>query len=1028
MRRYFVFALFLSMAAPAFAQSPDTNTVVDPAFLQALTYRNVGPSRGGRVTAVAGTRSPKPTLYFGATGGGVWRSRNHGLSYQNVSDGFFSVGSIGAIGVAESDSNVVFVGTGSACIRSNVSAGKGVYRSLDAGETWTFAGLPNAGQIGDLLIDPQDPQRVYVAVLGDAFGPSPERGVYRSVDGGEHWERVLYVSDSTGAVALAINPRKPTELYAAMWRAQRKPWTIVSGGYESGLYKTTDGGTTWKKLENGLPAGIVGKIDVDVSPADPDRVYALIEAADGQSGLYRSDNAGEQFERVSTQLSLLWRPFYYTHLTADPKDPDVVYVSNESFFRSADGGRTFQSIGTPHGDHHALWIHPEDPDYLFQGNDGGATVSTDRGVSWSSIYNQNTAELYHVVVDNQWPYWLYGEQQDNTTIAVPSLPPQASQSLDARQHWSAVAGCETGPLAIHPTDPNIVYGGCKGRFSRFNRATGQEQQYWVYPYFNYGHAASEMPYRFQRTAPIEVSPHDPKIIYTGSQFVHRTANEGVNWEVISPDLTAAEPDKQGYSGGPITRDITGEEIYSTLYQIRESPVRAGVIWTGSNDGLVYVSQDNGATWTNVTPDSLAPGGRIQTIEPSPHYAGRVYFAAYRYMLDDWRPYIFRSDDYGATWTLLTDGRNGIPADHPTRVVREDPDRAGLLYAGTEFGMFVSFDDGGHWQSFQQNLPATPITDLRIHRDDLVMSTMGRSFWIMDDLTPLRTLVQPEALHVYAPRDAYRIRFSPPSDLFDGATPEYPTFGASIYYALPDERYEPLSIDILDAAGQTIRTFSSDTSAAPPRDAAFPMHTHAARPAERARLERGRGLHRFSWDLAHAGPDVLPGQRRGESGPMAAPGAYTVRFRLGSETVSVPLTLRADPRLAADNVTLADMEAQVLLMNRIRDRISAVRDGISEIRAVRKSLQGNDEPQARLVLERLSQIENALIQTEAGKVGAQLKPMLMRQLTYLYDMLSYADQRPGEDAYLRLTDIERELELHLAELRQVVDHETPSRPE
>ncbi len=1014
------------------AQERHANASYDPALYAALDFRMVGPFRGGRVTALTGVPSDPPVLYFGGTGGGLWRSTTYGRRWENVSDGFFAVGAVGAVAVAPSDPAVLYVGTGSVDIRSNVSTGRGLYKSTDGAKTWTFAGLPEAGQIGAVVVHPQNPDRVFVAALGHAFGPNPERGVYRSVDGGDSWQRVLFVSDSTGAVDLVMDPTRPEVLYAAFWRAERKPWTIISGADgEGGIYKTTDGGDTWTRLGGGLPQGLIGKIGLALSPANPDRLYALVEAPEGQAGLYRSDDGGAHFVLVNTDQNLRNRPFYYMHLTADPKDSDVVYVNNEGFFKSTDGGRTFRRMRTPHGDNHALWIHPDDPRFLFQANDGGVNVSRDGGHTWSTQYNQPTAELYHVVVDNQFPYRLYGEQQDNSTISVPSLPPTGG-TLDPKQHWYAVSGCETGPIAVHPLDPAIVYGGCKGRFSRYNHRTGQTQEYWVYPYFNYGHAAAEMPYRFQRTAPIEVSPHDPTVIYHGSQYVHRTTDEGRTWERISPDLTAHPSGTQGYSGGPITRDITGEEVYSALYQIRESPLEKGLLWAGSNDGLVHVSRDGGATWQNVTPPDLPPGGRVQTIEPSPHSPAKAYVAVYRYMLDDFAPYLYRTTDYGRTWTRLTDGHNGLPADHPTRVVREDPDRPGLLYAGTEFGLFVSFDDGARWQSLQQDLPATPVTDLRVHRQDLVVSTMGRSFWILDDVTPLHQIEAATGTYLYRPRDAYRMRWSPPRDPDGGAAPEMPPYGALLHYYLTTST-DPVTLEILDAAGQVVRAYTSDSTAhTPPYPAAGQeMRDYLTEGTTSPRLPVGPGLHRVAWDLRYTAPPALAEGSSGGRGPMAAPGTYQVRLTAGGQVQQQPLVLRLDPRVAADDVIEDDLREQLAFNLRLRDRLTELRLAVAEARAVRDQLrtaaarEGAAGERARALTTALDALEDALVQTRPGKVGAQLKPMLQRQLTYLAGMTDAADQRPGRDAYLRLQDIEQELAAHRATLDRLLTEDLPA---
>ncbi|MEM8484802.1 MAG: hypothetical protein AAF564_04600 [Bacteroidota bacterium] len=1017
--------LLLTCSTTVFAQESDSTDQYAAAMLQPLEYRMVGPFRGGRVTAVAGTGGHTPTLFMGSTGGGIWRSTNNGLSYANVSDGYFEVGSIGAIAIAPADSNVVYVGTGSAGIRSNVSTGKGVYKSLDQGASWIYMGLPEAGQMGEVAVHPQEPDIVFVAALGHVFGPNPERGVFRSIDGGNSWEHVLYVSDSTGAASVVINPENPDEIFASMWRAERKPWTIISGGVESGVYKSVDGGDTWTQLTEGLPSGVVGKIDLAISPVDPSRIYALLEAPDGKGGLYRSDDGGASFAFINDQKSLVYRPFYYTHVHADPVDASVVYVSNESFFKSTNGGKSFASIRTPHGDHHALWINPDNNSYLFQGNDGGATVTLDGGNTWSSINNQATGEFYHVVVDNQFPYNLYGEQQDNTTIMIPNLPPTASRPLDPKQNWREIAGCETGPIAVHPNKPNIIYGGCKGRFSRYNLQTGQEKQYWVYPHFNYGHAAREMPYRFQRTAPIELSPHNPDVIYHASQYVHKTTNEGVNWTTISPDLTAFEPDKQGFSGEPITRDITGEEVYSAIYQIRESIQEEGVIWTGSNDGLLFVTQDGGTSWNDVTPDSLPPGGRVQTIDPSPHRAGSAYAAIYRYMLDDWQPYIYHTDDYGETWQLLTDSSSGMPMDHPTRVVREDPVRPGLLYAGTEFGLFISFNNGTSWQPFQQNLPATPVTDIRFQRGDMILSTMGRAFWIMDDLSALRSLTPEIAAaetHLFKPEDIHRLRWTAARVRFDGAAPEYPDYGIAFHYALDGKSDTPLRLTLVGPDGETVRTFTSDTLASPDTDREPGMvHQYFDEPKTESTLPNHAGLNRFVWDLRHYGPASLDADGRGERGPLVAPGKYRVELQRGEDRFTQSFDVLLDPRVAADEVTPADISAQTFLSLKIRDQLTALRKAVAQIRQERQAIKGSDNAetqQARLTA--LNTLEEALIQTREGKVGAQLKPKLMRQFTYLYGMLNVADQRPGEDAYLRLADLESQLDEHLISLNDLLN--------
>ncbi len=998
-------------ARPALHAAADSNTLVDPSLYQELRFRSIGPLRGGRVTAVAGVRTQPYTFYMGASGGGVWKTTDAGHSWHNVSDGFFATGSIGAIAVAPSNPDVVYVGTGSAAIRSNVIQGKGVYKSADAGKTWTFVGLKDAGQIGSVRVDPNDPNTVFVAALGQAFGPGPDRGVFRTTDGGKTWKKVLFVNDRTGAVSLAMNPSNPKEIYAGAWRGERRPWTIISGGpaSECGLYKTTDGGDTWTHLTNGLPKDLIGKVGVDLAPSDPTRVYAILEAPGAEAGVYRSDDAGATWRQVSSQASLIARPFYYTYITVDPKNADVVYVNNLSFWKSTDGGKTWRSRPTPHGDNHGMWINPDDPDIFIQSNDGGANVTIDGGKSWSSQLNQDTAEIYAIGLDNQFPYRVYGAQQDTGwTVIVPSLPPSGVSYDSPLQTWTQGPGCETGPIMPKPGDPTIVYGSCKGEFSRMNLRVGQEQQRWVHPQNRYGQAARDLKYRFQRVSPMEISPADPHVIYYGSQYVHRTRDEGITWRVISPDLTAHEPDKQGISGEPITRDITGEEMYSTLYAIRESALEPGVIWTGANDGPVHVTRDNGRTWKNVTPKDMPPGGRVQNIEPSPHRKGSAYIAAYRDLLNDWQPYIYVTNDYGATWKRLTDGRNGIPNDFPTRVVREDPVQAGLLYAGTEFGLFVSFDNGSHWQLFQQNLPVTPVTDIRVHHDDLVLSTMGRGFFIMDDVLPLRQVAAAVAAAHGAPvqwksglanlRTAWRMRYHPMGSRPD--EPQYPAPGAYIDYYLAKPASGPVTIEILDGKGQVLRTFSSETpgGAAPARsesdDEEYPW-----RAAAPVRLSTAAGAHRFQWDLR---VESSAGARGRGGAALVVPGTYDVRLTADGLIESKPLVVKIDPRVAADGVTIADLQEQFDLLQRIQAASTDARETASRIAAAVKALSAAGGGTAKIGA--LSALRAKLV--TAG--GAYPTPMLIDQLSSIARMAGSADQKVGRSAFQYLAELEKQL--------------------
>ncbi len=1011
-------ALLASTAGFAQARAADPNQVYSPALYAGLEYRMIGPTRGGRVTAVAGVPSQPNVFYFGGTGGGVWKSTDYGLNWTPISDGFFETGSIGAIRVADSDPNVIYVGTGSDGIRSNVIQGKGVYKSTDAGKTWRHVGLRNVGQIGAVLIHPADPNTVFIAAMGNAFRPSPDRGVYRTRDGGATWQKVLFVSDSTGAVDLEFAPDNPREIYAAMYRGERKPWTIISGAREGGIYKSSDGGDTWTKLGNGLPRGLVGKSDLAVSPADPSRVYALIEAPEPEDGLYRSNDRGQTWTLASSHNPILNRPFYYTNVDADPRNADVVYVNNEDFFKSTDGGRTWQELSTPHGDNHDMWINPSNPDVFIQSNDGGANVTVDGGKTWSSQHNQPTAELYQVDVDDQFPYQLYAGQQDNTTIAVPSLPPYDHPAGPAG-FWRDIGGCETGPAVPKPGDANIVYANCKGLFGRYSRLTGQEKQYYIGAQNIYGHNPKDLKYRFQRVAPIEISPHDPNVVYMGSQFVHRTTDEGVTWETISPDLTANKPQYQMASGMPITRDITGEEHYQVIYDIEESPLERGVIWVGANDGPVHLTRDNGRTWTNVTPPDLPPDGRVQNIDASPHAPGKAYVAYYRYLLGDDAPYIYRTTDYGKTWTRLTSGTNGIPADHPTRVVREDPARAGLLYAGTQYGLFVSFDDGARWQTLQQNLPATPVTDIRVVRGDLAISTMGRSFWILDNVTPLRELAPAVAsanAHLFQPRDAYRMRYATGLGRVRGSSePEYLPPGAIIDYYFATDQTGDVTLDILDEQGRTIRTFAGSRGLERPTQEQE-MRGPFARPAMPG-VARTAGMHRFIWDLSYPGPGGAGGGRGG-AGPLAAPGRYQVRLTAGSFSATKSFNVLMDPRVERDGVTRADLVEQLAFSLKVRDAITDARQTLQRVRDAQKTAAAGSDQR-----KKLDALEAELATASANGIRYP-QPMLIAQLEYLYGMVMRADQKVGRDGHVRYDELMKQLEGIKQQLGQVVEDRSP----
>lgn len=958
---------------------------VDPGLLDQIELRNVGPTRGGRVTTVCGVAQERSTFYMGATGGGVWKTTDYGNSWTNISDGYFASPSIGAMRVAPTDPKKIYVGTGSDGLRSNVIAGKGMYRSDDGGKKWKAIGLEKTSHIGAVEVHPSNPDLVYVAAIGNAFEPNAERGIYRSKDAGASWDKILFLSDTIGFADLEFAPDEPATIYAAAWRAERKPWTIISGGAAGGIYKSVDGGDNWKQVMSSeiMPSGLIGKIDLAVSADDPNRVYALVEAPQGEGGLYRSDDRGENWKLVSAHDPLLDRPFYYCNVDANPLNADAVYVNATQFWFSDNGGSNWKRLRTPHGDNHDMWIHPQDTLLWVQANDGGANVTLDGGNSWSTQSNQPTAELYQVEVDTRTPYWLYAGQQDNTTIAVPSLQPSNSPA-GAMGFWEAVGGCETGPAVPKPGDPNIVYSNCKGRFSVYDRRTGQSRQYYVGAANMYGHNPKDLTYRFQRVSPIHVSPHDPDIVYHTSQFVHRTTDDGLTWETISPDLTAFEADKQVISGSPITRDVTGEEFYSTIYAIRESPVEAGQIWVGANDGPVHVTRDNGKSWKDVTPADLPSGGRIDCVEPSPHSAEKAYFTSLRYQLGDWKPYLYRTKNGGTSWELLSTTATGFPVDQPVRVVREDPVQEGLLYAGTEYGLWISFDDGAHWQEFQQNVPVTPITDMKIFRDNLILSTMGRGFWILDDLAALRQL--PALARTTEPRilpigKVQRIRSYP-----ERGIPEYPVTGVKFFYYLKDKTDAPLTLDIVNNDGTVIRSFTNQSRSDDKMPSEPDMATGFVQRGYSSALSGKPGLHTFQWDMRHAGAWTENGSSRRGS-PMAAPGTYRLRLQIGEKQLEELFVLEPDPRLQEAGITADDLKAQEALALKVRNLMSRANQLNT---AVEKALKEKKDDKLLTAL-------NATLNTEEGRYQ---QPQLLAQISYLASMLGYADQRPGQDAYDR----------------------------
>ncbi len=979
-----------------------TTTLIAQDF-KALKYRTVGPERGGRVTTVTGTPMLPGTFYLGASGGGVWKSDDYGTSWNNVSDGFFATPSIGAIEVAINDPNIVYVGTGSDGLRSNVISGKGMYKSIDAGKTWEHIGLRETGQIGAVEIDPTNNNIVWVAAIGNAFKANEERGIYKTTNGGLSWEKMLFISDTVGFSDLELLPGNPNIVYAAAWKAERKPWTIISGGNtnEGGIYKSIDGGKNWIKLKKGLPKGVIGKIDLAVSPVDSSILYAVIEAPGKEGGLYKSVNQGKSFKQVSNNKGLVNRPFYYTNIELDPTNPDIIYSNANPLLKSIDGGKKWKRMSVPHGDNHDIWINPNNPNLLIQANDGGANVSHNGGKTWSTQFNQSTAELYQVEVDDQYPYWLYAGQQDNSsTIAVPSFPPSAIQN--AGTGWIInTGGCETGPAVPKPGNHNTVYANCKGRFGVFNKLTGVERGYYVGASNIYGHNPKDLKYRFQRVAPIHVSPHNSNVVYHGSQYLHKTVTEGLVWETISPDLTAFEEDKQVISGSPITRDITGEEYYSTLYSIRESKLVEGLIWTGSNDGVVSVTRDGGKTWENVTPNKLPKGGRVESIEPSQFNPAKAYIAVDRHLLGDAKPYIYVTNDYGKKWKLLTTDKNGIPEDFTTRVMREDPVREGLLYAGTEFGMFVSFNDGKSWDKFQQNLPVTPITDLKIFRGDLVLSTMGRGFWILNNITSLRQSQinnLKETAHLFKPDNTIRYRYPNVRSSF----PKYPRTSVIIDYYIPKDIKGGIQLEILNANNEVVSTILSDSTKlkSSVKEVEDMNLSQILRYVDKKLIAKP-GINRFEWDLRQKGAWAKDVKKSYKNGPMVAPGIYTARLTMGEQSLEQSFEILIDPRVKAEGITKTTINEQIAMQNKIIDLLSEARKLEASLEKEAKSLK---KKKAKAKVARLKQIKTVLKQLQNEKKGAYPQQMLLSQMSYLLNMISRADQLPGEEAKNRYDEL------------------------
>jgi photosystem II stability/assembly factor-like uncharacterized protein len=1010
-------------------------TAPEAALFSAMKYRLVGPFRGGRSCTVTGVPGKPLLFYFGATGGGVWRTTDGGQTWANISDGFFG-GSIGAVAVSESDPSVIYVGGGEETVRGNVSHGDGVWKSTDAGKSWKHVGLSDSRHIPRVRIHPKNPDIVYVAALGHLYGPNKERGIYKSTDGGATWKQVLFVNEEVGAVDLTLDPNSPAVLYASTWRVKRTPHSLESGGPGSGLWKSTDAGEHWTEItrNKGLPQGTVGIIGVSVSPVDSERVWALVEAEDG--GVFRSDDAGKTWAKTSEDRGVRQRAWYYTRIYAAPKNKDEVFVVNVSFLRSADGGKSFSSIRTPHGDHHDLWIDPTEPARMIIADDGGAQVTMNAGTSWSTYQNQPTAQFYRVTTDNHFPYRILGAQQDNSTVRILS---RSDESDIGERDWEPSAGAESGWLAANPKNPDIVYGGNYGGYlERRNHKTRESRIVTVWPDNPLGHGAEDMKYRFQWNFPIFFSPHDANTLYAGGNVLFKTTNEGQSWTPVSPDLTRNDKAKLGPSGGPITKDNTGVEVYCTIFCGVESPHEPGVIWCGSDDGLLHLTRDGGKTWQKVTPPGMPDWCQVNSIDAHPTEKGGLYVAATSYKRDDFRPYLFKTTDYGKTWQLIV---TGIRADHFTRVVRADPKRPGLLYAGTECGMYISFDDGGHWQPFQLNLPIVPVTDLAVKDNDLVVATQGRGFWVIDDLTPLHQL-KPEfaekPLFVFAPRPAYRLSGGGFGGGDDDAPPpprvagQNPPTGVAFQIHIKDLPEKPpkdrgeskdaaepkeakISLEILDAGGAVLREYSPK----------------AERPADK--WEPKKGMNRFVWNLNCTAAESLPGAVvwGGLPAPRVVPGKYRARIRIGANEQTVAIEVKADPRSSA---TAADLEAQFRFLIAVRDKITETHRGIKQIRDVRDQLTNlqrrlKDKPEFDDVIEgiktltkRLTAIEEALYQTKAKSSQDVLNyPIrLNNKLVSLAGGVSDGDNRPTEPSLQVKGELTAAVDAELSKLRKLVD--------
>jgi photosystem II stability/assembly factor-like uncharacterized protein len=1000
-----VCGLLTASTALAVSAAPTAQSVPDQAF-NALQWRNIGPFRGGRAVSVVGVPGSASIFYVGMASGGVWKTVDAGSTWKPVFDSVKGTASIGAVAVAPSNPSILYVGTGEGNLRGNVTWGNGVYKSTDAGATWSFVGLNDTRQIGALIVDPQDPNIVLVAAIGHAFGPNSERGVFRTTDGGKSWTRVLYKDENTGAIDLAADPHNAKIVYAALWQVRRQPWNFSSGGPGSGLYRSADGGLTWSQLQgHGLPAGILGRIDVAISPVDSNRVYAMIEAQEG--GLYRSDDAGASWRRISEDGRIRQRAWYFSKIYADTKSLDTIYALNTGMLRSVDGGKTFGLVPATHGDHHGLWIDPTNANTLINANDGGASVSLDGGKNWSTQDNQPTAQFYHVATDQQFPYYVYGAQQDNSNLATASA---AAGGVIESRDWFEAGGGESGFVVPNNKDPQIIYSNAENQYARYNRHTMQSQSISPDPVDNSGHPAGELNHRFNWTAPLMLSKHAPYGLYAASEVVWKSTDEGMSWKIISPDLTRNDKSKQTASGGPLTKDITSVEYYDTIFALAESPLKQGKLWVGTDDGLVQVSEDDGAHWQNVTPPQMPAWSTVSMTEPSHYDPAGAYIAVDRHRLDDIAPYAWKTADNGKTWTAIS---GNLPAGAVVHAVREDPVRRGLLYAATEIGVFVSFDDGARWSALQENLPVTPIHDLDVHGNDLVAATHGRSFWILDDITPLRQAQAGEPSPVlYSPENAVRMYY--PGEVSKRRpVGENPPAGAIIDYVLDAAPSSELTIDILDAKGQQVRHLSSTKTDKEIQPQEWP---DKVLPSEL--IPAHAGMNRMIWDLRWDDPVQIPGafyEDQAPRGPIVPPGRYQVRLTLGSVTRSANLTVVADPRGGNSEAAIAAKTA--LALATVHD-IDALHRAVNDIRAERAKLKGASASKGRDA--KLQVIEQALMQVNmnGSEAGLAFPGMLNEQLASFASTLEDADTPPTQQQQALYQSLHEKLENQLSRWREL----------